>query len=288
MPTPLTIEDIVNKTSDLPTIPAAAVQVMREADSATSTAASVAKTLAQDQSLSSRILRLANSAYFGLARKVFDLSDAVIILGMRNVRNLAIVASSYPWMVRPLKGYCLGPRELWTHAFGTALGAQLVAQKAKIAEHDAAFTAGLVSDIGKVALSVWLENKIGGVFNLASRDGLSFDQAERLVLGFDHTEVGAYMAEQWNFPELIVQAIRYHHAPNDCEPSSPVVDCVHIGDYLTMAMGFGVGGDGLQYTFYEEPLQRLGITTEDLDGVADQFVWAYEKYEAVFEELQAA
>lgn len=284
----ITIEDIVRKTTDLPSLPSATLRVVRETDSSTSSAMSVAQILAQDQALSVRVLRLANSAYYGLSRKVSDLSEAVIVLGMRSIRNLAMVASTYPWMIRPLGGYCLGPRQLWSHSFGVAVGAQAVAEKAKLKNAESAFTAGLLHDLGKVALSIWLEDKIGPLIALAQRDQLTFDQAERKVLGFDHSEVGQYMGEDWNLPKVLVDSIRFHHEPNLCHPHCPVVDCVHIADYLTMTMGIGVGGDGLQYQFNEEALTRLELSPRDLDEVTDTFVQAYEDYESMLGELQAA
>ncbi len=284
----ITLEDIVRKTTDLPSIPSAALQVMRHADSNTASAETIAQCLAQDQSLSVRVLRLANSAYYGLTRQVSDLQEAVVVLGMRSVRSLAMVAATYPWMVRQLKGYCLGPRQLWAHSFGTALGAQLVARASGRCHEDHAFTAGLLHDIGKVALSVWLENRMGAICNYAAREDLTFDQAERKILGFDHAEVGKYLADSWNLPAEITAAIRFHHEPDACKPPLPVVDCVHIGSYLTLSMGFGLGGDGLRYTFSQQSLDRIGLTPDRLDALIDAFVEGYETCEGLFEELVAA
>lgn len=284
----ITLQEIVEQTTDLPSVPAAAIRVIQETDSANSTAAHIAATLAQDQSLTVRILRLANSAYFGLSRRVDDLTEAVVVLGMRNVRNLAMVACSYPWMVRPLKGYALGPRQLWSHSFSMAVGAQLVAREARLPNDDVAFTSGLLADIGKSALSVWLEDKLAALIVYATREGLTFDEAERKVLGYDHAEVGEYLAHQWNFPDSITQVIRYHHQPSQLVVTDPIVDCVHVGDYLTMVMGYGLGGDGLQYGFDLLALERLRLTTEHLDRITDEFVSAHDHYELMFQELQAA
>jgi HD-like signal output (HDOD) protein len=281
----LTLQDIVQKTSDLPTMPAAALAVMREAESATGTALTVAGHLSQDQALTTRVLRLANSAYYGLQRQVMDLQEAVVVLGMRSVKNLAMVAATYPWLSKPLKGYALGPREMWTHSFGVAVGAQTVAKKARLPEVDAMFTAGLVHNMGKVALSIWLENKIPAMLALANRDNLTFDQVERKLLGYDHAEVGAFMAEQWNLPKPLIQAIRYHHEPNACPEPNNIVDCVHIGDFLTMSMGFGLGGDGLRYDFHEQALERIGLKAEFLEEMACGFVEAVEEYEKLFAEM---
>ncbi len=283
----ITIEEIVSKTTDLPTIPAAAIKVMRETQNPDSSAATIARILVTDQALSARVLRLANSAYYGLVRKVTDLQDAVVILGMKSVKNLALVASTYPWMQRPVTGYCLGPEQMWQHAFGAAVGAQLVARISKKAPEDVAFTAGLLHDIGKVALSVWLENKVGAILLYAGREGLSFDEAERRILGYDHCQVGFHLATEWNLPEEVAHAALWHHDPDKAKEDQSIVDCVHVGDYICSSMGFGLGGDGLLYKFSENSLERLGLKPEDLDQITDEFVIRYEEYESLFQELAA-
>lgn len=288
MGTVITLEDIVAKTPDLPSLPAAAMKVLKEAQSSTSNASSIAQILAQDQALSVRVLRLANSAYYGLTRKVSNLQEAVVVLGTRCVRNLCMVAATYPWMSRKLEGYALGPRELWTHSFGTALGAQFMAKFSKKCNEDLAFTAGLLHDIGKVALSVWLENKTLSVAKYAAQAEVAFDAAEKRILGFDHCQVGEHLANNWNLPDDIVNAIRWHHTPSALENTPPLVDCVHLGLYMTMAMGLGLGGDGLQYEFCLDSFERLGITHDDLDHIADEFLSAYGEYEKMFQELASA
>ncbi len=281
----ITLDDIVQRTGDLPSLPAAALKVMREADSSTSTAAGIAKILAQDQALAVRVLRLANSAYYGLQRKVTNLQESVVVLGMRCVKNLCLVAATYPWMSKRLTGYGLGPKDLWTNSFGTALGAQLVARLSGKCDPDQAFTAGLLHDVGKVALSVWLEDKTALIVEYANRAQVPFDSAERRILGYDHCEVGEHLGRMWNLPEELILAIRYHHAPDLCDPTSPLVDCVHIGNYLTLSMGFGLGGDGLHYAFSPACFVRLGLQPEALDEITDTFVVGYEEYETLFQEL---
>lgn len=281
----LKLEDILRKTSDLPTLPRAALNVIRETESPTASAASVAQHIGMDQALTARVLRLANSAYFGLSRQVADIQEAVVILGMRNVRNLAIVASTFPWMSKPLKGYRLGPRQMWTHSFCVAVAAKELAIKTRKADPDLAFTAGLLHNIGKVALSVWLENKIDAMVNVAIRENLTFDQMERKILGFSHAEVGAFLADQWSLPKILIDAIEYHHSPNEIPEPNPLVDYVHIGDYVTMSVGLGLGADGLRYEFYPEALERVNIDHADIDEVLDSFLEAQEAYEHMFDEF---
>jgi putative nucleotidyltransferase with HDIG domain len=283
MPQAITIQDILRKTTDLPSMPAAANAVMHEAESATSSSTSIARHLRQDQALSARVLRLANSSYYGLSRQVSEVGEAVVILGTRTVRHLCLVAASYPWLTRDLKGYELGPAQLWRHSFATAVSAGVIANHSGMADRDVCFTAGLLHNIGKVALSVWLEGKTAMLQVLAERAGMSFDEVERKALGFDHAQIGEALAEQWNLPEALVQAIRYHHEPNACPIPNTVVDVVHLGDYLATTMGYGLGADGLRYRVYDESFERLGIPPERLEHIMLEFMETYEREEKVFD-----
>jgi HD-like signal output (HDOD) protein len=282
-----TLEDIVSKTVDLPSIPSAAIAVMRETDSPTGSAQTVARYIGQDQALAAKVLRLANSAYYGLPRQVTDIPDAVVLLGMRCVKNLCMLAGTYSWLSKPLKGYDLGPAELWRHSFGVAVAAQVVCGQSKKLSPDLGFTAGLLHDLGKVAMSVWLEGKLSALLQLAQRDHLTFDEVERKVLGYDHQDVGGYLGEQWNLPSSLVMAMRYHHRPNETPVQEPVVDAVHVADYLTSAMGLGLGGDALRYEFESDALIRLGLTEDDLEPLADKFLENFESQEKLFEGMSS-
>jgi putative nucleotidyltransferase with HDIG domain len=281
----ISLEDIVKRTTDLPTIPAAALAVMREAESSTSTASTVANHIAQDHALTARVLRLANSAYYGLSRQVDDLQEAVVVLGMRSVRNLAIVASTYPWMSVALRGYGLGPKMMWTHSFAVGVASQLLARQSGKADEDVAFTAGLLHNLGKLAMSIWLEKRLTSMLQYAMRENMTFDEVERKLFGYDHAEVGAYLGESWNLPARLVMAMRYHHNPDACEPHDAIVDCVHVGDYFTMSLGFGLGADGLRYEFFESALNRLAIPSKETDRLLDAFTTQYEEYESLFDTL---
>jgi HD-like signal output (HDOD) protein len=284
MPQVITIQDILQKTTDLPSMPAAAMAVMREAESSTSSAQSIARHLRQDQALSARVLRLANSSYYGLARQVSEVGEAVVVLGTRTVRHLCLVAASYPWLQRELKGYELAPAELWRHSFATAVASGVIATQSGKGDRDVCFTAGLLHNIGKVALSVWLEGKTTTLQLLAERADMSFDEVERRVLGFDHAQVGEAMCERWNLPRLLTQAIRWHHEPNLCDPTSYTVDVVHLADYLATTMGYGLGADGLRYRVYQDCFDRLGLQSDSLDEIIVEFLETYNREEKVFEE----
>jgi putative nucleotidyltransferase with HDIG domain len=283
----ITLDDIVSRTSDLPTFSGAALEVMRMADSANTRAQEIARVVSQDQSMSVRVLRLANSAFYGMSRKVTSLPEAVVVLGMRTVKNLAMVAATYPWMSKPLKGYDLAPMQMWHHSFGTALAAQILASRTRKCDDQLAFTAGLLHDVGKVALSLWIGEKLKAIVIYAEREGIPFDVAERKILGYDHTEVGEHLGKNWNLPDEVLLGIRWHHEPEGCQPYHAVVDCVHLGSAMAMSMGLGVGGDGLLYRFSEGCYLRLGIAPEQMDVVTAEYVEAFKKYETLFQAMAA-
>lgn len=280
----LSVEELVSKTSDLPALPSAAIQVMKEADASSGTAQSVAQYLSYDQSLTARVLRLANSAYYGLSRKVKDPQEAVVVLGMRCVRSLAVIAATYPFLSRPLQGYGVSPEQMWRHSFAVGVGAQLIAATQRTAAPEAAFTAGLLHNIGKVALSVWLENKVVGMKEIAERAQVGFDQLERQLLGHDHAEIGGYLAESWNLPTAIVEPIRFHHRPSDCPTFQEISDCVHVADYIAMQCEVGYSGEWPCYTFDESALVRQGISPEGLDSLREEFLSIFHRHEQMFSE----
>lgn len=279
-----TIEEILKNTTDLPSLPAAALMVMKEADSPTSSAHTIAEYLVQDQALTARVLRLSNSAFYGLSRQVTSAQESVVVLGTRTVRNLCLVAATYPWLSKPLAGYSLGPEALFSHAMAVAVGCQQIADVTGKIRREDAFTAGLLHNIGKVALSVFLENKTQGLQVILDRTNQTYDEVERMVFGVDHAEVGAVLAESWNLPKSLVQAIRYHHHPDQANPSNPMVDAVHVGDFMAMSMGYGLGGDGLQYEFQDSSLERLGLDVAALEELAGNVVELYDRYQMLFQE----
>lgn len=283
----ITIDEMIDRTADLPVIPAVALRIMHEADSNTTSASQIAMLLARDPALASRVLRLANSAYYGLSGQVFGLKEAVVVLGLRCVKNLALVAASYPWLSKPLHGYGLEPKDLWMHSHGTAVAAMLVAQRSGRLRDDEAFTAGLLHDIGKLAMNVWLERKTEALIQLSSLNGWSFVECERTVLGYDHGQVGGRLAERWNLPLSVIDSARYHHEPDARPDPSLIVDAVHLGDYLASVLGFGLGADGLQYALQPNTLVRLGLHPQDIDRIADDLERERRLQAESFEEIVA-
>jgi putative nucleotidyltransferase with HDIG domain len=266
------LQQLVQTVRDLPALPEVVVRVMRLAEDPRSDAQSIARVIATDQAMAARVLKLANSAFYGLPRRVSTLSEAVVILGFRTIKNLAIAASTFELLNREIAGYWLQRGELWRHSLACAIGAQLIARRVRLPVSEEAFVAGLLHDIGKVAINLFVREQFDQIMERALQDRIPFVEAEQAVLGFNHAMAGGLIAEKWNLPPLLVSVIKYHHQPSSAPEKEPMISVVHLADLLSITMGMGIGGDGLYYVLEEGTLPMFGLEQADIDELCEQIV----------------
>lgn len=260
------IQALLRQVKDLPALPDVAIQVLRAADDERSSMSEIARSISRDQSLAARVLRLANSPYYGAIRTISTVSDAVVMLGLRTVRNLAMAASCQELLAAEVSGYHMGRGDLWRHSYCSALVSQSLALRSKYPVAEEAFVAGLLHDVGKVLISVHLRGKFNQVIYAANKSHVPFIDAERAVLGFDHAEVGARMLEKWNLPVSLVHAVRYHHSPLSTKQPTALGCITHLSDVVCLMLGVGLGADGLGYSLDGRVLDLLKLTDADIEA----------------------
>lgn len=217
------------------------------------------RVIEMDQATTANLLRMANSAYFGRGASVGTVQDAIVRLGAQRVGQLLMVASVGPVAAKPLAGYDLEPGVLWRHSLAVAVTTELIGKETGKRPPPYAFTAGLLHDLGKVVLDLFVVADSEQIKGLCYTDNLSFEMAERQVLGADHQEIGAELLTAWNLPDNLVQAVRWHHAPDKAEEMSLAVDAVHMANQIALAAGVGVGIDSPSYSASPKSEERLGI-----------------------------
>ncbi|MCS6950669.1 MAG: HDOD domain-containing protein [bacterium] len=269
---PEKLQQLVQTIRDLPALPEVVVRVMRMTEDPRTDAQSIARVIATDQAMAARVLKLANSAFYGLPRRVSTLSEAVVILGFRTIKNLAIAASTFELLNREIAGYWLQRGELWRHSLACAIGAQLIARRVRLPVVEEAFVAGLLHDIGKVAINLFVREQFDQIMECALKERIAFVEAEQAVLGFNHAMAGGLIAEKWNLPPSLVAVIKYHHQPSSAPEREPMISIVHLADVLSITLGIGIGGDGLYYHFEEDTLAMFGLEQADLDDLCEQIV----------------
>ena len=255
---------IISKMHDIKSFPQFVMETMRKLNDPESNAADVAKSLSRDEGLVLRVLKLANSAAYGMTRNISNISEAIALLGYKSVSNIILAATVYSAMDKGLSGYALDRGELWRHSLMVAYTSRYLAKiTGKVGTEDA-YVGGLLHDIGKVILNDYVRFGYGIIVKMVEERHMPFTEAEWEVLGFDHAMIGEILVEKWDMPEAYRIAVAYHHKPNELPEDKlehqPLLDVVTVANTICLMLGIGLGADGLQAYMFPEPLERLGIT----------------------------
>lgn len=270
-----TLEAIVEAVNDMPALPHVVLRVMELTDDPNSTAQDINAVLNQDQGMTAKVLRMANSAFYGFPRRIATVTDATLFLGFKTVRSIVMAASVSDILSKEMEGYALAPGELWRHSQCVAMAARQIAKRNKSALTDLAYTAGLLHDIGKVILNDTVKESYHEVVEMACEQNIPFMDAENEVLGFNHAMIGSKLAEKWNLPPELVEAIAFHHNPEKAQVNKNVTAIVHVADAVCMAMGIGIGIDGMFYPFSEQAMKLIDLNESDIDLIISQLTDAF-------------
>ncbi len=235
------IDELLSEVVELAPLPAVVGRILSLGDNQQFSAHELAAVIASDQALTTRLLRLANSAYYGSSRRIGTVRDAVVLLGFRAVQQVA-VASCMVEQGRRGVGQ-LDYERYWQFSITTALLAEILARTE--GEHiDLAFTAGVVHNVGLLALDQHRPELLRDALARARADQTSVHEAERALLGFTDVELGAALATHWNFPAPLVDAVRDHARPLD-DPPPPGSLAAHVSRARIFARAYGLS-DGLE------------------------------------------
>lgn len=279
---------ILNKIKEIKSFPQFVVETMRKLNDPDSSAQDVASSLSRDEGLVIRTLKLANSAAYGISRDISSVTEAIALLGYKNISNIVLSASVYSVMDKSLSGYALDRGALWRHSLTVAYAARYISQKTRKGLPEEAYLGGLLHDIGKVVLNDYVRFGYGIIVKLVEERQIPFLEAEVQVLGFDHAAVGAMLIEKWGLPEPYKFAVAHHHSPNELKEDryQDLVDLVHVANAMCLMLGVGVGADGLQSYLYPEALERLGV--DDFELLMSDLVDFVAQAEAELIEMEEA
>jgi len=266
-------DNILAQVLTVPSLPVAAVKVISVLQKPHAELCEIARVINHDPGLATNALRLANSAMYGGQRKIDTIDMAVARLGVRRMLDLVVSSVVKPFAMTPVQGYDLPPGMLWLHSVAVACGAEELGKLLKIDVPSCAFTCGLLIDVGKNVLSTYLEVDGQAIRHEAFEQHVSFEQAERHVLGIDHAEVGAALLKHWGLPDALVAAARWHHEPSNCPPEhQALIDLVHASDQICTLSGIGTGSDGSNYKPCEATMARLKIDVHVIEATMCRIV----------------
>ncbi|TVQ99445.1 MAG: HDOD domain-containing protein [Desulfovibrionales bacterium] len=242
---------------------------------------SLAQALQHDPGITANILRLVNTPYFGSVNRVNNLRDAVVRLGAKRISHLLLTVAVTPRISGELAGYDQAPCTLLEQSLSIAVAAELTAAELCITAPPHTFTAGLLANIGKIVINQFLHGEYEQVNTQVEQENLSFEAAERNVLGVDHPEIGAELLAFWNLPEDLVRVVRHFRDPENSPEQDLTLDLVHVGSVVACMTGIGQGVDGMQYRISEAVVLRLGLDESMVQNVMVKLVDHVEKIKEV-------
>lgn len=277
------LDSIINRVRDLPPLPQILGKVLAVINDPSSSAKDVGRVLALDQGLATRILRLANSAYYGFSRQVASVEEAIVRLGLGEVKSQILVIAAKDTLRRPITGYQLDRLGLWRHSLVSAFAASRLSRALRHKRNDEAFMAGLLHDVGKLILDEYVASEFSAILRLVEEESVPFQEAELRILGFDHAVVGAKVIERWALPSDLVAAVAYHHRPSEAEQGHELATLAHLGDLVSMMLGQGLGVDGLAYKLDEAALDILGLNQDQIVSAVSETAGDMSKVEQLLE-----
>jgi putative nucleotidyltransferase with HDIG domain len=260
----LSLDQLVLLVKDIPVLPDRINKILKLTEDPDSTVQDIEHEILKDQSLTTKVLRLANSVHYGYPRKIGTITEATILLGFQAIRSITLASSVNQLLVQELPGYGLQKYDLWKQSQSCAIIARYIAKKVKFNKPEQAYIASLLRDIGKVILNHYVAQQYQQIIKKVENENKPFIEAEQEILGFHHGEVGAKVGEKWNFPPDLVEAIAYHHSPEKATINPKLTSITHIADAIVMMMGIGLGADGLAYLLSDFAIQTLNIDETQL------------------------
>jgi putative nucleotidyltransferase with HDIG domain len=281
---PITPQELIANLGDLPPLPQVAAQVLRLAADPDSTAQELQRVIATDQALSAQILKIANSAMFGMVREVKTLTQAIMTLGFSTIKSIAIASSARNLYSRGGTG--LQERLLWEHALVTALSARAYAKSFRSPRLEEAFLAGLLHDIGKSVMGIKFPERYGALLRTVYNEGADGMESELELLGFDHAMVGEALLLSWNLPRSLGNSVRWHHDPSHAPAEDkPLTAFVALGNQLALERNAGIGKPESLQRATQQALDILDLTAESIESHRLEVIEALETDKALIRDF---
>lgn len=275
------VKSIVERIQKLPTLPGIGLSILDLADDPTVSMEEMSRVMCQDPSLSARVLKVANSPFYGMPRQVDSLQLALVILGLSEVRNIALGIMILK-AIEGLDTHVTYDREkFWAHSVGCGIVARILGRKLDMRNEGADFIVGLLHDMGKIIIDEYFCEEFARIFDRAIIDGAAMREAEKEILGESHEPVAAWLGEKWRLPETLREAVLYHHGlpPPQNRPAlkdPKMAALAYVAEALCDRFDIGWDGDSGQNDLEDRGVWEILLsgqdryTLHDIDSILDE------------------
>lgn len=223
---------------NLPSVPIIMMEISKLLESPRTGASDLGKLISKDQALVAKILTVANSPLYGLPRRVATIEFAIVILGFDHIKNIVIALSMMDAFKSSEDKYW-NRHAYWIHSLITASAAKRIADDLGYRKTGEAFTCGLLHDLGISVIQKYFHEDFNEICTLVEEQKMRYLSAEQRVLGLTHQEIGQFLAEKWNLPQILAEGILYHHQPSQAKDEKVLAAIVHLADYMTVRFSMG-------------------------------------------------
>lgn len=276
------VKRIVQDLDRLPALPGVVNQVLEITANPDFATHELVAVVSLDPGVTANVLSRANSAYFGLGRKVSTLEQALTRIGVQNLVDITLNSGVVPMFNSYLAGYNAEPNQLWRHSLASALVARRLAQMKAVPAPAEVYTAALLHDVGKLILSTYLAQDLAAIGDLIMNKNWPPSEAEREVLGVDHAIMGGLAARKWHLSEAIQGGIFFHHEPQKASPNRLYANLIALANHLVIRCGMGCGFDERKAQLPTTVLFDLAITPAKMDQLIEEAQRILAKAEPLF------
>ncbi len=264
------IDALLGDTALLPPMPAMVARLNALVQDPEVDMKALAEEISMDPAITAAIIRLSNSAFYRPSRAIRSVHEAIVTLGLRVVKNIVVVAASRGILKVDLGDYKIDAPEMWDHCLAVAEIAASIARlrkQLKVPE-DVAFTAGLLHDIGKVVLVQHFQRVFLKIIaEIEAKPGTSFTALERKYTGYSHDVLGGTLLELWQFPDELVEAVRFSYHPDKATVNPALCSMVHVANGIALAGGVGVDIGGLNEQLSPAALKILELGDREMEAL---------------------
>jgi len=278
---------ISSKINHLPTLPGMIQKVVSLVQNERTSARDLGNLISYDQAISSRLLKIANSAYYGFSREVSTTQHAIVVLGFEEVKSLSLGITVFDAMKATSNESPLIRDEFWKHSVGCSLAARIICKKLVGFNAEIAFTASLLHDIGKLILDNFFSREYKMVLEKAQGEGVSLFEVEEELLGFTHADAGMWLCNRWKLPPSLASSIGYHHQVDKVDQKYiPITSIVHLANIICKKANIGISGNKIIPPFHTVAREELCVEEDQIDHMINELHNEEEKVHAFISSIQ--
>lgn len=269
-------KDLIPQTYDLPAVPAVAIKILKLIDDPFTSLDDVQRVIVADQSLATTVLKMANSAFYGSSHKIDTITDAVAVMGLNTIKMLTLAVSTR----EVYRNFGIIEQKLWEHGLGVSVASGIIANEFQNIKREEAVIAGLLHDIGKTIMNNSQPERFLLLTQRIYEERLRYEDIEHEYFGFNHSEVGALLAEKWEFPQILCDVIKNHHNRdfylNNDGQIGDLCSIVALSDSICVRLGIGYRGPMADIDLdIDELREKMGINNDRFEKIINVFKNAY-------------